>query len=142
MERCISEIYLLLSEFNWLSGYRVSFRTGRSRVLSWVVFVLCFCNASLLQGRPMVTSRLALTCCKLVAHLCQICKKLAVQVCCKLKLLSGMALSLLVTNIWRCFKRIPCDVTPCRKTINTGGAQPNEYLWSFVRSASWPAVRR
>ncbi|GBO22770.1 hypothetical protein AVEN_215291-1 [Araneus ventricosus] len=27
MERCISEIYPLLSEFNWPSGYRVSFRT-------------------------------------------------------------------------------------------------------------------
>ncbi|GBN31726.1 hypothetical protein AVEN_139544-1 [Araneus ventricosus] len=27
------------------------------------------CNTSLLQVRPMVTSRLALTCCKLVSHL-------------------------------------------------------------------------
>ncbi|GBN85414.1 hypothetical protein AVEN_205200-1 [Araneus ventricosus] len=27
------------------------------------------CNASFLQVRPMVTSRLALTCCKLVSHL-------------------------------------------------------------------------
>ncbi|GBN11878.1 hypothetical protein AVEN_173846-1 [Araneus ventricosus] len=31
MERCISEIYLHLSEFSWLSGYRVSFRTGVER---------------------------------------------------------------------------------------------------------------
>ncbi|GBM00326.1 hypothetical protein AVEN_32665-1 [Araneus ventricosus] len=76
MERCFSEIYRLLSEFNFPSGYRVSFRTGRSRVLSWVVFVPCFCYslqcklaASLLQLHPMVTSRLALTCCKLVSHL-------------------------------------------------------------------------
>ncbi|GBM34665.1 hypothetical protein AVEN_122059-1 [Araneus ventricosus] len=69
MERCISEIYHLLSAFNWLSGYLVSFRTGRSRALSWVVLVLCVCNASLLQVRPMVTSRLALTCCKIVSPL-------------------------------------------------------------------------
>ncbi|GBM57478.1 hypothetical protein AVEN_104543-1 [Araneus ventricosus] len=50
---------------------------------------------NLLQVRPMVTSRLALTCCKFVSHL-HTCRtnlqeacRLAVQVCCKLKLLSG-----------------------------------------------------
>ncbi|GBN73668.1 hypothetical protein AVEN_242237-1 [Araneus ventricosus] len=35
---------------------------------SYSVFAI-ICNASLLQVRPMVTSRLALTCCKLVSHL-------------------------------------------------------------------------
>ncbi|GBM70791.1 hypothetical protein AVEN_127338-1 [Araneus ventricosus] len=57
------------------------------------------CNARLLQVRPMVTSRLALTCCKLVSHLhtcrdkfaesLQICSASLLQICCKLKLLSG-----------------------------------------------------
>ncbi|GBO46394.1 hypothetical protein AVEN_198699-1 [Araneus ventricosus] len=35
---------------------------------SYSVFAIV-CNASLLQVRPMVTSSLALTCCKLVSHL-------------------------------------------------------------------------
>ncbi|GBN88742.1 hypothetical protein AVEN_29496-1 [Araneus ventricosus] len=35
---------------------------------SYSVFAI-ICNASLLQVRPMATSRLALTCCKLVSHL-------------------------------------------------------------------------
>ncbi|GBL86668.1 hypothetical protein AVEN_194900-1 [Araneus ventricosus] len=35
---------------------------------SYSVFAI-ICNASLLQVRPMVTSRLALSCCKLVSHL-------------------------------------------------------------------------
>ncbi|GBM19088.1 hypothetical protein AVEN_236913-1 [Araneus ventricosus] len=35
---------------------------------SYSVFAI-ICNASLLQVRPMVTLRLALTCCKLVSHL-------------------------------------------------------------------------
>ncbi|GBM51246.1 hypothetical protein AVEN_73856-1 [Araneus ventricosus] len=97
MERCISEIYLLLSEFNWLSGYRVSFRTGRSRVLSWVVFVLCFCYS--LQCKLALQSssygdfeacvNLLQACFTLVVTNLQKACRLAVQVCCKLKLLSG-----------------------------------------------------
>ncbi|GBM41885.1 hypothetical protein AVEN_161400-1 [Araneus ventricosus] len=56
---------------------------------SYSAFVI-ICNASLLQVRPMVTSRLALTCCKLVSHLHTCSGRFAVQVCCKLKLLSGL----------------------------------------------------
>ncbi|GBO40041.1 hypothetical protein AVEN_158613-1 [Araneus ventricosus] len=64
---------------------------------SYSVFAI-ICNASLMQVRPMVTSRLVLTCCKLVSHL-HTCDKFAeslqiysaslLQICCKLKLLSG-----------------------------------------------------
>ncbi|GBO18605.1 hypothetical protein AVEN_227967-1 [Araneus ventricosus] len=66
---------------------------------SYCVFAIV-CNANLLQVRPMVTSRLALTCCKLVSHLhtcrdkftesLQICSASLLQICCKLKLLSGI----------------------------------------------------
>ncbi|GBO18502.1 hypothetical protein AVEN_71206-1 [Araneus ventricosus] len=59
----------------------------------------CKSAANLLQVRPMVTSKLALTCCKLVSHLhscrdkfvvsLQICSASLLQICCKLKLLSG-----------------------------------------------------
>ncbi|GBN64153.1 hypothetical protein AVEN_175035-1 [Araneus ventricosus] len=69
------------------------------------------CNASLLQVRPMVTSKLELTCCKLVSHLhscrvklaasLQICSASLLQICCKLKLLSGY-----------CDAIHNCDVTP------------------------------
>ncbi|GBM58608.1 Vitamin D 25-hydroxylase [Araneus ventricosus] len=60
---------------------------------SYSVFVTV-CNASLLQVRPMVTSRLALTCCKLVSHLHTCHDKFAesLQICCKLKLLSRIVL--------------------------------------------------
>ncbi|GBN03909.1 hypothetical protein AVEN_221705-1 [Araneus ventricosus] len=49
-------------------------RTPASRVLGrefhpGYVFILCLCNEFAMQARPMVTSRLALTCCKLVSHL-------------------------------------------------------------------------
>ncbi|GBM08575.1 hypothetical protein AVEN_149162-1 [Araneus ventricosus] len=60
----------------------------------------CKLAANLLQVRPMVTSRLALTCCKLVSHLhtcrdkfaesLQTCSASLLQICCKLKLLSGI----------------------------------------------------
>ncbi|GBM57426.1 hypothetical protein AVEN_24202-1 [Araneus ventricosus] len=66
---------------------------------SYSVFAIV-CNANLLQVRPMVTSKLALTCCRLVSHLhscrvklaasLQICSASLLQVCCKLKLLSGV----------------------------------------------------
>ncbi|GBM14098.1 hypothetical protein AVEN_209980-1 [Araneus ventricosus] len=67
------------------------------------------CTAILLQVRPMVTSKPALTCCKLVStctlvvsNLLQACR-FAVQVYCKLKLLSEisllMALFLLVVAL-------------------------------------------
>ncbi|GBN98434.1 hypothetical protein AVEN_242030-1 [Araneus ventricosus] len=46
MERCISEIYLLLSEFNWPSGYSVSFRTGRK-----LADLQCKSAANLLQTK-------------------------------------------------------------------------------------------
>ncbi|GBO07886.1 hypothetical protein AVEN_228829-1 [Araneus ventricosus] len=41
------------------------------------------CNASLLQVRPMVTSKLALTCCKLVSHLhsCRVKLAESLQIC-------------------------------------------------------------
>ncbi|GBL88892.1 hypothetical protein AVEN_158991-1 [Araneus ventricosus] len=41
------------------------------------------CNASLLQVRPMVTSKLALTCCKLVSHLhsCRVRLAASLQIC-------------------------------------------------------------
>ncbi|GBM22930.1 hypothetical protein AVEN_136351-1 [Araneus ventricosus] len=49
-----------------------------------------------------------------------------------------ITLSLLETELWRFFWNIPCDVAPCRKTINIGGAQTREgSLWSFVCSVSW-----
>ncbi|GBN19645.1 hypothetical protein AVEN_20120-1 [Araneus ventricosus] len=41
------------------------------------------CNASLLQVRPMVTSRLSLTCCKLVSHLHTCRAKFAESLQCK-----------------------------------------------------------
>ncbi|GBM02196.1 hypothetical protein AVEN_190612-1 [Araneus ventricosus] len=69
MERCIIEIYLLLSEFNWPSGYRVSFRTGRYPGLCSYSVSAIVCNARFLEVRPMVTSGLALTCRKLASHL-------------------------------------------------------------------------
>ncbi|GBN01963.1 hypothetical protein AVEN_166583-1 [Araneus ventricosus] len=96
MERCISEIDLRLSEFNWPCGYRVSFRTGRSRVLSWVVFVLCFCYnlqcklaASSSYGDFEACVNLLQACFTLVVTKLQKDCRFAVQVCCKLKLLSG-----------------------------------------------------
>ncbi|GBM80475.1 hypothetical protein AVEN_135174-1 [Araneus ventricosus] len=89
MERCISEKYLLISEFNWTSGYRVSFRTGRSRVLSSVVFVLSFCYnlqcklaASSSYGDFEACVNMLQACCTLVKNLQKACR-LAVQVCCK-----------------------------------------------------------
>ncbi|GBN70348.1 hypothetical protein AVEN_196073-1 [Araneus ventricosus] len=99
MERCISEIYLRLSGFNWPSGYRVSFRTGRSRVLSWVVFVLCFCYnlqcklaASSSYGDFEACVNLLQACFTLVVtnfqKTCRLGASL-LQICCKLKLLSG-----------------------------------------------------
>ncbi|GBO13088.1 hypothetical protein AVEN_275595-1 [Araneus ventricosus] len=69
---------------------------------SYSVFAIIY-NASLLQIRPMVTSRLALPCCRLVSHLhtcrdkfaesLQICSASLLQICCKLKLLSGSVVS-------------------------------------------------
>ncbi|GBN82473.1 hypothetical protein AVEN_2909-1 [Araneus ventricosus] len=97
MGRCIREIYLLLSEFNWLSGYRVSLRTGRSRALSWVVFVLCFryslqCKlaASSSYGDFEACVNLRQACFTLVVTNLQKASRLSLlQICCKLKLLSG-----------------------------------------------------
>ncbi|GBM95149.1 hypothetical protein AVEN_17583-1 [Araneus ventricosus] len=49
---------------------------------SYSIFAIV-CNASLLQVRPMVTSKLALTCCKLVSHLhsCRVKLAASLQVC-------------------------------------------------------------
>ncbi|GBM71553.1 hypothetical protein AVEN_41675-1 [Araneus ventricosus] len=49
---------------------------------SYSVFAIV-CNASLLQVRPMVTSKLALTCCKLVSHLhsCRVKLAASLQIC-------------------------------------------------------------
>ncbi|GBO26972.1 hypothetical protein AVEN_78629-1 [Araneus ventricosus] len=65
---------------------------------SYSVFAI-ICNEIAMQARPMVNSKLALTCCKLVSHLhsyrvklaasLQICSAVLLQVCRKLKLLSG-----------------------------------------------------
>ncbi|GBM38258.1 hypothetical protein AVEN_47350-1 [Araneus ventricosus] len=58
---------------------------------SYSVFAI-ICNASLLKVRPMVTSKLAAnlfhTCTLVISNMLQACR-FAVQVCYKLKLLSG-----------------------------------------------------
>ncbi|GBN09421.1 hypothetical protein AVEN_253797-1 [Araneus ventricosus] len=94
MERCVKEIYLLLSELTGpVATASASEPVGRELYPGLCSFAIV-CKASLLPVRPMVTSRLALTCCKLVSHL-HTCRDKFVevlqtlQVCCKLKLLSG-----------------------------------------------------
>ncbi|GBN73576.1 hypothetical protein AVEN_273997-1 [Araneus ventricosus] len=55
-----------------------------SSILGCVFSVFAIiCNASLLQGRPMVISKLALTCCKLVSHLhsCRVKLAASLQIC-------------------------------------------------------------
>ncbi|GBN01233.1 hypothetical protein AVEN_86102-1 [Araneus ventricosus] len=51
-----------------MSGYQAAGREFYPALCSYFVPAI-ICNASLLQVRPMVTSKLALTCCKLVSHL-------------------------------------------------------------------------
>ncbi|GBN74363.1 hypothetical protein AVEN_50996-1 [Araneus ventricosus] len=52
------------------------------RLCSYSVLAI-ICNASLLQVRPMVTSKLVLTCCKLVSHLhsCRVKLAASLQIC-------------------------------------------------------------
>ncbi|GBL81195.1 hypothetical protein AVEN_143536-1 [Araneus ventricosus] len=57
-------------------------RESHPGLCSYSAFAIV-CNASLLQVRPMVTSKLALTCCKLVSHLhsCRVKLAASLQIC-------------------------------------------------------------
>ncbi|GBM19570.1 hypothetical protein AVEN_370-1 [Araneus ventricosus] len=49
-----------------------------------------------------------------------------------------MVLSLLETELWRTFERIPYDITSCRKKVQIRATPTrNQYIWNFDRSASW-----
>ncbi|GBN54150.1 hypothetical protein AVEN_222656-1 [Araneus ventricosus] len=105
------------------------------------MFALCFCNeivmTNLLQVRRVVTSKLELTCRKLVSHLhfcrvnlaasLQICSARLLQVCCKLKLLFGIqfeCLVLCIVNRWRQQKFLQKEFLElARVTINSNQSQ-------------------
>ncbi|GBM21154.1 hypothetical protein AVEN_5466-1 [Araneus ventricosus] len=83
------------------SRYQAVGREFYPRLCSYSVLAI-ICNEFAVQVRPMVTSKLPLTCCKLVSHLhscrvkfaasLQICSASLLQICCKLKWLSGKGL--------------------------------------------------
>ncbi|GBM61656.1 hypothetical protein AVEN_64413-1, partial [Araneus ventricosus] len=86
--RCISAIYLLLSESRWVSG-------GLSAYSVFAIVCNEFGATSLLQVRRLVTNWFEITCFKLALLPCQIAASLQIcgarllQFCYKLKLLSG-----------------------------------------------------
>ncbi|GBN67112.1 hypothetical protein AVEN_1427-1 [Araneus ventricosus] len=94
MERYISEIYLLLSELNWPATASASEPIGREfypGLCSYSVFAMSFQGklaASSSYGDFEACANLLQACFTLVVTNLQKACRLAVQVCCKLKLLS------------------------------------------------------